>query len=130
MNDYSSIMDHPHHRSKTRPHMSMVARAAQFSPFAALVGYDESVADVQRMTDERITLDPDAIAEINRTLSKISPGETTVAITCFIPDPVKEGGTYTIITGEVKKTDTLEGKVIMTDGTVIPTEDIFDIDII
>ncbi len=130
MNDYSSIMDHPHHRSKTRPHMSMVARAAQFSPFAALVGYDESVAEVQRMTDERITLDPDAIAEINRTLSKIRPGKTTVAITCFIPDPVKEGGTYTIITGEVKKTDTLEGKVIMTDGTVIPTEDIFDIDII
>ena len=130
MNDYSSIMDHPHHRSKTRPHMSMVARAAQFSPFAALVGYDESVAEVQRMTDERITLDPDAIAEINRTLSKISPGETTVAITCFIPDPVNEGGTYTLITGEVKKTDTLEEKVIMTDGTVIPTEDIFDIDII
>ena len=130
MNNYDSIMDHPHHQSKTRPHMSMVARAAQFSPFAALVGYDESVAETQRLTEEKITLDPDAVLAINRTLSEIQPGRTTAAITCFIPDSLKEGGTYTIVSGVVKKIDVLEEKVIMKDGTVIPTDDIFDIEII
>ncbi len=108
----------------------MVARAAQFSPFAALVGYDESVAETQRLTEEKITLDPDAVLAINRTLSEIQPGRTTAAITCFIPDPLKEGGTYTIVSGVVKKIDVLEEKVIMKDGTVIPTDDIFDIEII
>ncbi|MCR5300812.1 MAG: hypothetical protein K6E49_00060 [Lachnospiraceae bacterium] len=47
MSDYSHIMDHPHYQSKTRPHMSMVNRAAQFSPFAALTGYDEAVEDTK-----------------------------------------------------------------------------------
>ncbi|MCR5595556.1 MAG: hypothetical protein K6G12_06895 [Lachnospiraceae bacterium] len=46
MNDYSSIIDHKHYRSKTRPHMSMLNRAAQFAPFAALTGYDEAIDDV------------------------------------------------------------------------------------
>ena len=45
MNDYSDIIDHPHYQSKKRPHMSMYDRAAQFSPFAALTGYEETVED-------------------------------------------------------------------------------------
>ena len=48
MNDYSDIIDHPHYQSQKRPHMSMSARAAQFSPFAALTGYDEHVEEAQR----------------------------------------------------------------------------------
>lgn len=48
MNDYSDIIDHPHHVSTTRPHMSMTERAAQFSPFKALTGYDEAVDETAR----------------------------------------------------------------------------------
>lgn len=48
MNDYSDIIDHPHYQSKTRPHMPMSSRAAQFSPFAALTGYGESVEETAR----------------------------------------------------------------------------------
>ena len=40
---YPDIIDHPHWQSPTRPHMSLYDRAAQFAPFAALVGYDEMV---------------------------------------------------------------------------------------
>ena len=47
MSDYSDINDHPHHRSATHPHMSMTNRAAQFSPFAALTGFDEAIEEVQ-----------------------------------------------------------------------------------
>ncbi len=129
MSDYSSIMDHPHHESKTHPHMSMIARSAQFSPFAALTGYDESVAETGRLTEDKITLDDDAIAAINRTLSEIESGRTVVTITYFLPDTLKEGGSYTIFTGEIKKIDPIEERLIMKDGTIIPIEDIFDISI-
>ena len=53
---YEDIINLPHHVSKTRPQMSMLERAAQFSPFAALNGYDDAVKETGRLTDERIEL--------------------------------------------------------------------------
>lgn len=128
MSDYSDIMDHPHYQSKTRPHMSMTARAAQFSPFAALTGYDESVRETGRLTEEKIILDETQVEAVDRKLQEIENGRKTVTITYFIPDLLKEGGSYTITSGEVKKTDPLERKVFMQDGVIIPVDDIFDID--
>ena len=58
MNDYSDILDHPHYQSKKRPHMSMYDRAAQFSPFAALTGYEESVEDAAKEETDRMNLRP------------------------------------------------------------------------
>ena len=43
--DYADIMDRKHHQSATRPHMSMAERAAQFSPFAALTGYEALIQE-------------------------------------------------------------------------------------
>lgn len=60
MNDYSEIIDHPHHVSTSRPHMSMTERAAQFSPFKALTGFDEAIDETGRITEaDDITPDPD-----------------------------------------------------------------------
>ena len=39
MGKYDDIINLPHHVSQTRPQMSMIDRAAQFSPFAALTEY-------------------------------------------------------------------------------------------
>ena len=58
MNDYSDIIDHHHYQSTTRPHMSMYDRAAQFSPFAALTGYEESVEDAAKEETDRMNLLP------------------------------------------------------------------------
>ena len=58
MNDYSDIIDHPNYESKTRPHMSMYDRAAQFSPFAALTGYEESVEETAREETDRMNILP------------------------------------------------------------------------
>ena len=127
MNDYSDIIDHPHHQSLTRPHMSMTARAAQFSPFAALVGYDESVQEAGRLTEEKAVLDESAIELIDRALAQIRAGKKDVNITYFIPDLFKEGGSYTIISGRVLRIDDTEGKIIMEDGTGITIGDIFEI---
>ena len=127
MSTYDHIIDHPHHTSTKRPHMSMIDRAAQFSPFAALVGYDEAVTETSRLTDEKITLDDDAILEINRTLSQIEPGRTSVVITHFVPDMFKSGGEYLITSGTFKKIDTNDQTIHLSDGTLIRIDDIFDI---
>ena len=127
MSDYSDIIDHPHYRSTTRPHMSMIARAAQFSPYAALVGYGEAVEETGRLTDEKAVLDEDTLMRIDRTVSMIEPGRSVVTITHFIPDMFKEGGSYTIASGTVKKIDATQRRLVMTDGTVIAVDDIFDI---
>ena len=43
--NYEDIINQPHHVSKHHPHMSMWNRAAQFAPFAALIGYDDAIKD-------------------------------------------------------------------------------------
>ena len=45
MDNYDDIINLPHHVSKRHPQMSMWNRAAQFAPFAALTGYEESIKD-------------------------------------------------------------------------------------
>ena len=58
MSEYSDIIDHEHYQSKTRPHMSMLNRAAQFSPFAALVGFEQYIVDAtQAMNIDQIETD-------------------------------------------------------------------------
>ena len=51
-NDYDDIINHPHHVSKKHPQMSMMARAAQFAPFAALTGYDAAIDDTKRKVEQ------------------------------------------------------------------------------
>ena len=66
---YAGIMNLPHHVSPTRPQMPISDRAAQFSPFAALTGYDDQVKEAGRLTDERIELDDGTISTLNDKLN-------------------------------------------------------------
>ena len=52
MEKYKDIINLPHKQSSKRPHMSLLDRAAQFAPFAALVGYDDAIKETGRLTDE------------------------------------------------------------------------------
>lgn len=63
--DYDDIINLPHPISKTRPQMSLKDRAAQFSPFAALTGYDAAIKETGRLTDEKIELDEEALSNLN-----------------------------------------------------------------
>ena len=51
---YSDIINMKHHVSKKHKQMSIEARAAQFAPFAALTGYEDSVKETARVTNKRI----------------------------------------------------------------------------
>ena len=127
MSRYDDIINHPHYQSATRKHMSMSDRAAQFSPFAALVGYDAAVEETARLTEEKIILDEDKIREINSVIAGLEKGNL-VHITYFIPDALKSGGLYMHVTGWVKKIDSYEKILYLMDETDIPISDIIEIE--
>ena len=52
MEDYSDIINMPHHVSKRHPQMSMMQRAAQFAPFAALTGYSEAIKEAEKENEK------------------------------------------------------------------------------
>ena len=53
---YDDIIDLPHPTSERHPRMPMASRAAQFSPFAALSGYDDAVKETVRRAESRVKL--------------------------------------------------------------------------
>ena len=66
---YEDILYLPHHTSPSRPPMPMSDRAAQFSPFAALTGYEAAVKEAARLTEQRIELDENEKAILDAKLS-------------------------------------------------------------
>ncbi len=130
MKDYKDIINMPHHVSKNRPQMSMRDRAAQFAPFAALVGYDDAVKETARQTSKRIELLDEQVAIINEKillLIELIKDSPKIFITYFEPDKKKDGGIYITINGTVKKIDEYNKLIIMQDGRTIKMDDIFDI---
>ena len=115
---YADIIDHPHWQSGTRPHMSLYDRAAQFSPFAALTGYDDMVSEEARIVGRRVEPGEDELERLDRELSVIHDAIKKgtfpeVSITYFVPDPLKEGGRYETSVEQIKKIDTVRGKLVL-----------------
>ena len=115
-NPYDDIINLPHHQSLTRPHMSAYDRAAQFSPFAALTGYEDAVAETARLTGKKAELDEYGKSDLNERLNIIQDTldeQPKVSITYFLPDKKKSGGEYVTVSGCVKKIDEYEHIVVM-----------------
>ena len=133
MSDYDDIIDLPHHQSATRPHMSMTERAAQFSPFAALTGYEAVLEETARLTDRRIELSESEQAELDRTLAWLGDhlGEKPkAALTYFVPDEAKEGGSYRTVTGRIRQIDAVNRTVKIEDGGEIGISDLYALEIL
>lgn len=131
MEKYKDIINLPHKQSSKRPHMSLLDRAAQFAPFAALVGYDDAIKETGRLTDERIEMSEEKLAVLNaryQILADNFRNEPEVTITYFVPDIYKAGGSYITTTGVVKKLDTYERLVTMVDGTRILMDDVLTLE--
>ena len=125
--NYDDIIALPHPEPRTHPRMSLHDRAAQFSPFAALTGHSAAIAETGRLTASRITLDESEIARVDAALQRLRellPQAPAVSITYFVPDERKAGGSYQTITGKVKRIDTVNGVLLLTDQRAIPIPDI------
>ena len=98
---YDDIINLPHPTSKKHPRMSLYARAAQFSPFAALTGHEAAIKETVRQTDAKQMLSEEVIAELNKKL---------------------------YIDRKTGKPDKYKHTVVMTDQTIIPIEQISNIE--
>ena len=122
MRNYEDIRNHERYQLKHHTPMSMESRAAQFAPFAALVGYDEEIGEAARLTDGREELAEDAIDALNQAFQKLLEHEEErplVTVTYFQPDAKKDGGRYMTYTGNFRFYDAEKRVMKFVDGMVI-----------
>ena len=127
---YDDILHLPHPTSAKHPRMPISDRAAIFSPFAALTGHAAAIQETARLTDQRIELDEDTKAELDRKqkiLMDYIADQPEVTITWFCPDEKKSGGAYVVTMGRLKKVDDVAGTLKLADETTIPLNEIVDL---
>ena len=125
---YADIVNLPHHRSQTHPHMSMEERAAQFSSFAALTGHKEAVQEKARRTSERMELDEDQKRRLDEMLQVLMQEQGREAeFTVFRPDERKSGGAYVKVNGVVKSVDVYAKVIKLESGECLNISDVVDI---
>ena len=127
---YDDIIHLPHPTSHRHPRMPISDRAAQFSPFAALSGYDAVLQEAGRLTQPQKELDEGVQAELNgqlRVLAGLLDQHPEVTVTWFQPDGKKEGGDYLVATGAVRKIDAYREVMILEGGEQIPFRDLLSL---
>ena len=130
MRNYDDIINLSRPQYHDLPPMSIHERAAQFSPFAALVGYDAAVEEMARLTDSRREMEEDEINELNRQLSELNKRlleRPMIRVTYFIRDRKKEGGRYASKVGNARTIDQAENRIIFTDGESVPVKDMYSV---
>lgn len=132
MGKYDDIINLPRPVSNNHKQMSIYDRSAQFAPFAALVGYDESISEASRTVEDKIELTSDKIEEISEALYKLSQrqkGENKALLTYFKKDKTKSGGKYFSKEIYVKKVDVNKKILILEGDEKVGFEDIIDINL-
>ena len=137
-NPYADILHLPHHQAADRKHMSMYDRAAQFSPFAALTGFDGVIAETGRLTDRKIELSESDKVLLDQKLTLIDEviragQHPEITVLYFIPDARKTGGSYQEHTGSVRQIDPIERTIVFladngrSAGMIIAIDDVKEI---
>ena len=123
---YGDIIDHEHYVDPDYPQMSRLSRAAQFSPFAALTGYEDLIDESARLTSEQTELDESAKDEIARRISVLlhMDNPPQAEITYFVLDERKRGGKYETVQGTIIKYDGLARSIGLDNGTTLFIDDI------
>ena len=133
MNNYDDIINLPRHVSKNRKRMSNYDRAAQFSPFAALKGYDDEIGEAARLTDEKWDIDGERITDINEKLLLLkdtAKQHPLVKIVYFKQDDKKAGGAYLTVEARLKKLSEYDRTLFFDDGHAISFDDVYSIELI
>ena len=128
---YADIINLPHPVSRRHPQMSMADRAAQFSPFAALTGYEAAVEETARLTQTKVEMTEDKKQMLDEKLHLLLDSAhhpPAVRITYFVPDARKGGGSYETVTGCVRGIDPLGQYLILTDKRTVPLEDLWELE--
>lgn len=128
---YDDIIEMEYPYPTLRKRMTLLARGAQFAPFAALTGHDASVKEMARLTEHKIELSEQQKIlidlKLNYLLSHIE-NHPYVNVTYFLEDERKEGGAYLNKVGCLKKIDEQLHRVVFEDLEMIRIEDIYSIE--
>lgn len=129
---YADIASMPHKEPRNRVRMALQSRAAQFAPFAALTGLDGEMTEQARLTEQKKELCEYEQEELNdrlRILSeRLRSGEKAhVAVTYFVCDKKKKGGSYVRAVGVLRRIDEVRRELIFTDIPPVKIEDILTI---
>ena len=127
---YDDILHLSRPRSGRRVQMTNYDRAAQFSPFAALTGFDAAIEETGRLTDRPIELDEGGkqlLDEQMQSVLDVIHTQPEVEVVWFRYDERKAGGSYVTTSGKVKKIDTYTQKLLLTDGRTIPLGEVISI---
>lgn len=128
---YEDIIHLDRPRSSRHVPMSIGERAAQFAPFAALTGYDAAVRESARLTDKKVQLDEDALADLDRKhhiLWEHWDQSPMVTVVYFQSDPLKAGGCYCSQSGRVRKIDLHQRTLTLEGGLIIGLDDIVELE--
>ena len=132
-NAYEEIIDRLSPISLRHPRMSIMNRAAQFSPFAALTGHDEAIKETARQTQEQIELDETQKAILDEKLQMLiqqKKNHPKVTMTYFEPDERKDGGEYKTVSGHIRKIDSYQHMIYFEDQVKISFDQLFDLKLI
>lgn len=127
---YQDMLYRKHPVSAKHPHMPMQDRAAQFSPFAALTGYENVISETGRLTEEKRLFEESQDTELEqklRELYKKRKEHPYVECEYFQKDSRKEGGKYVQAAGKLKNMDIYEETILLDTSENICFSDISDI---
>jgi len=128
---YDDIIDLPHHVSSRHPHMPLIDRAAQFSPFAALSGHADAIDETARLTDQFVEMSEDQAAVLDVKLQAVQAlDHPEIAVSYFEPDTRKQGGAYLTVKGRLEKIDEYQRTIVLDGGISVPIDRMKDISII
>lgn len=131
--NYDDIINLPHHVSKNRKRMSNYDRAAQFSPFAALKGYDDEIDEAARITEDKWDIDGERVTDINEKLlllKDIVNQHPVVKIVYFVKDDKKAGGSYLTVEERLKKISEYQRTLLFYNNVVVSFDDIYRIELV
>lgn len=130
MKNYDDIKAFSRPQYADLPPMPIHDRAAQFAPFAALVGYGDAVEETERLTDSRRGMEEDEIAELNRRFQELEErlhDRPKIRVTYFIRDKKKEGGRYASKVGNARTIDRFNNVIVFTDGDSVAVKDMYSL---
>lgn len=129
-NKYEDILHLSRPQIPGRARMSLLDRAAQFSSFAALTGYEQVIEETARLTRPAVQLEQDRVAELDAALHAVAQRELPeVELTVFVEDGRKSGGEYVHMTASVKTVDSCRRCLVLSDGRCIPFDRLYALEI-
>lgn len=129
--NYDDIINLSPPTSTKHLRMSAIDRAAQFSPFAALTGYDAAVKETARLTEQKIEIGEYQKSDLDRKFQILTDHikeDFPVTFTYFVPDTRKEGGSYCTVVGSVKKIDHYKREITLHNEIKIPIDEVIELD--